>query len=125
MTTQEAIMTTQDVANRFNELAETNRWKEILNELYAPDAVSVEPAGAQGMQNAEGLPAIRKKGEMWEAMVQEVHGGWCSKPVVGGKYFSLAMGMDVTMKGGERSKMDEIALYEVRNGKIVKEQFFY
>ena len=35
------------------------------------------------------------------------------------------MGMDVTMKGAGRVKMDEIALYEVKDGKIVKEQFFY
>jgi hypothetical protein len=35
------------------------------------------------------------------------------------------MGMDVTMKGQGRSKMDEIAVYEVKDGKIVKEQFFY
>jgi hypothetical protein len=35
------------------------------------------------------------------------------------------MGMDETFKGMGRNKMDEIAVYEVRDGKIVKEQFFY
>jgi hypothetical protein len=35
------------------------------------------------------------------------------------------MGMDVTMKGQDRAKMDEIVVYEVKDGKIVKEQFFY
>jgi limonene-1,2-epoxide hydrolase len=35
------------------------------------------------------------------------------------------MGMDVTMKGPGRVQMDEIAVYEVKDGKIVKEQFFY
>jgi len=35
------------------------------------------------------------------------------------------MGMDCTYKGMGRQKMDEIALYEVKDGKIVKEQFFY
>jgi hypothetical protein len=35
------------------------------------------------------------------------------------------MGMDVTMKGMGRMKMDEVAVYEVKNGKIVKEQFFF
>ncbi len=52
-------------------------------------------------------------------------GGYCSEPVVGGNHFSVAMGMDVTMKGGERMQMDEIAVYEVKDGKIVKEQFFF
>jgi hypothetical protein len=57
-------------------------------------------------------------------MIEEVHGGYTNEPQVGGNYFACAMGIDVTMKGQPRSKMDEVALYEVRNGKIVKEQFF-
>jgi hypothetical protein len=32
--------------------------------------------------------------------------------------------MEVT-KGAGRVKMDEVAVYEVRDGKIVKEQFFF
>jgi hypothetical protein len=35
------------------------------------------------------------------------------------------MGMEVTMKGVGRIKMDEICVYKVEGGKIVKEQFFY
>jgi len=58
-------------------------------------------------------------------MVEEVHGGWVSEPIVAGNYISVAMGMDVTMKGQGRMNMDEIAVYEVKDGKIVKEQFFY
>ena len=54
-----------------------------------------------------------------------MHSGYCSEPVVGGTHFAVAMGMDVTMKGAGRLNMDEIAVYEVKNGKIVKEQFFF
>jgi ketosteroid isomerase-like protein len=77
------------------------------------------------MQTVKGIDAIKKKGEDWNQMVQEVHGGWSSEPLVAGNYISVAMGMDVTMKDGKRNKMDEIALYHVKDGKIVKEQFFY
>jgi hypothetical protein len=35
------------------------------------------------------------------------------------------MSFDATFKGGGRTKMDEICVYEVKDGKIVKEQFFY
>lgn len=128
MTTQEAVLTTQEVANRFSELAKENRWDLILDELYSNDAVSIEPAHAaasSGLPNAEGMPAIRKKGEDFNALIEEMHGGWCSEAVVGGNHFSVGMGMDVTMKGAGRMKMDEICVYEVQNGKIVKEQFFY
>ena len=127
MSTKEAVMTTQEVANRYNELAQEGKWDKVLEELYADNAVSIEPphAAAMGMGNAEGIEAIKKKGEAFNSMVEEMHGGYCSAPVVGGNYFSVAMGMDVTMKGMGRSKMDEIAVYEVKDGKIVKEQFFF
>lgn len=127
MSTKEAVMTTQEVANRFNELGQAGQWDKVVEELYADNAVSIEPphAAAMGMQNAEGLDAIKKKGEAFNSMIEEMHGGYCSPPVVGGNHFSVAMGLDVTMKGMGRSKMDEIAVYEVKDGKIVKEQFFF
>ena len=125
MSTLEAVMTTQEVANRFNELAQTGQWEQIHNELFADNAVSIEPPGSQGLPTVEGLSAIKEKGKRFSEMVEEMHGGYSTPPVVGGRFFSVAMGMDCTMKGMGRQKMDEIAVYEVKDGKIVKEQFFY
>lgn len=118
-------MTTQEVANRFHELAQSGAWEQIQNELFAENAKSVEPAHSPGLQTVEGMDAIREKGKKFGEMVEEMHGGYSNEPVVGGSHFALAMGMDVTMKGMGRMKMDEIAVYEVKDGKIVKEQFFY
>lgn len=127
MSTAEAVSATKDVALRFNELAVAGQFGQIQNELFAENAKSIEPDHAlkTGMTNADSLDEIRKKGEAWNAMVEEMHGGYSTEPVVAGNHFSVAMGMDVTMKGGPRMKMDEIAVYEVKDGKIVKEQFFY
>lgn len=118
-------MTTQEVANRFNELAQTNNWEAILKELYSEDAESIEPQGAVGLASVKGMPAILEKAQKFNESIEEIHGGWCSTPVVGGSYFSLSMGMDVTFKGMGRINMSEICLYKVVNGKIVSEQFFY
>lgn len=119
-------MTTQEIADRFYQLSQQNKYEAIQDELYANHAVSIEPphAAAQGFQNAEGLEGI-KKAEAFNNTVEEMHGGYASQPVVGGNFFSVAMGMDVTMKGAGRMNMDEIAVYEVQDGKIVKEQFFF
>ena len=125
MTTQEAVMTTKDVANRFNELAQTGQWQQIQDELFADNAVSIEPEHSQGMRSAEGMDAIRNKGKQFGEMLEEMHGGFSNEPQVAGNHFAVAMGMDVTMKGQGRMKMDEIAVYQVKDGKIVKEQFFY
>ena len=125
MATQEAVMTTNDMANRFNELAQTGNWQQIQDELFADNAVSIEPENSPGMRSVEGLEAIRAKGKQFEEMMEEMHGGYSNEPQVAGNHFAVAMGMDVTMKGQGRMKMDEIAVYQVKDGKIVKEQFFY
>ena len=125
MSTLEAVRTTQEVANRMNELFKQYKWNEVQEELFAEDAESIEPPHAQGLQTVKGLAAIKKKGEDFNNMVEEMHGGWVSEPLVGGNYISFAMGMDVTYKGMGRQKMEEIAIYEVKDGKFVKEQFFY
>lgn len=125
MTTQEAVMTTQEVANRFHELAQTGQWQQIQDELFSDDALSIEPEHSQGMKSVQGREAMKQKGQEFGEMVEEMHGGFCGEPQVAGNYFAVAMGMDCTMKGQGRVKMDEIALYEVKDGKIVKEQFFY
>ncbi len=120
-------MTTKEIADRFYQLTKENNWTGIQDELYAEDAQIIEPAqaAAQGLQNADGLKAIKQKGEMFHNMIEEMHSDYCTEPVIGSNFFSVAMGMDVTLKGAGRMKMDEIAVYEVKDGKIIKEQFFF
>ncbi|CAN5519035.1 hypothetical protein BH10BAC3_BH10BAC3_40060 [soil metagenome] len=118
-------MSINEIANRFNELAQTGQWDQIQDELFADNAVSIEPANSPGLQTVEGIEAIKQKGKHFGEMVEEMHGGYSNEPIVAGNHFSLAMGMDVTMKGMGRMKMDEIVVYEVKDGKITKEQFFY
>jgi hypothetical protein len=125
MTTAAAVRTTQDVANRMNELFKENKWSEVQDELYAWDAVSIEPEHAPGLQSVKGLEAIKEKGKQFSEMIEEMHGGWVSEPTVAGNFISFGMGMDVTMKGMGRIKMDEICVYEVKDGKVVKEHFFF
>ncbi len=124
MTTAAKTMTTREVADRFYELAEQGNFEQILTDLYDERAKSIEPANSP-WQNVDGLESIRAKGTQWQAMIHEMHGGYTNKPDVAGNYFVCTMGMDVTLKGQPRMKLDEVALYEVRNGKIVLEQFFF
>ena len=125
MSTLEAVRTTQEVANRLNELFKENKWEQAQDELFAENAVSIEPPGSKGLQSVEGLAAIKKKGEAFNEMVEEFHGAYVSEPIVGGTHIAFAMGIDATYKGMGRQNMEEIAVYEVKDGKVVKEQFFY
>jgi hypothetical protein len=120
---KENTITTQEVADRFKELAQLVN--TIHAELFDNEAESIEPEHSKGMQTVKSMEAYKQKGDMFNSMVEKMHGGYCKLPVVGGTHFSVAMGMDVTMKGMGRINMDEICIYEVKDGKIVKEQFFY
>ena len=99
MSTLEAVRTTQEVANRMNELFKQFKWDQVQEELFADDAESIEPAHAPGLQSVKGKDAIKKKGEQFNAMVEEFHGGWVGDPVVAGKHIAFAMGIDATYKG--------------------------
>lgn len=118
-------MTTQEVANRFYAMAQEGKWQEIQEELFSADARSIEPDDAEGLSSVQGIEKIKQKAREWDKMVQETHGGYCNEPQVAGKFFTCTMGADVTMAGQGRIMMDEVALYEVKEGKIVREQFFY
>ncbi|WP_157579263.1 SnoaL-like domain-containing protein [Spirosoma montaniterrae] len=43
------MMTTQQVADRYFEMAQQGELEKIQDELYAPDAVSIEPENASGL----------------------------------------------------------------------------
>ncbi len=117
-------MTTKEVAARFYELAQQGGYAQIQNELYGADVRSIE-ASEDFLPSVEGIEKVHEKDKMFAEMVEAMHGGYCGEPVAAGNFFSCAMGMDVTLKGQGRIQMDEIAVYEVRDGKIVLEQFFY
>jgi hypothetical protein len=119
------MKTTQEVANRFYELAQQGNWNTILDELFSEQARSIEPAHSSGLTSVNGLDKIREKAMQWESMIEQVHGGYCNQPQVAGNFFVCTMGVDLTMKGQPRSEMHEVALYEVHDGKIISEQFFY
>ena len=120
-------MNTEAIAKRLVELCREGKYEEAQRELYAEDAESIEPDGLPpgALGSVKGLAAIYEKGRQFSAMIEEVHGGSVSEPVVADNWFSVALAMDVTMKGRGRMNMSEICVYRVRDGKIVREQFFY
>ncbi|HEV8285573.1 MAG TPA: SnoaL-like domain-containing protein [Chitinophagaceae bacterium] len=126
MTTEtKAALMTQEVAARFNELAQQEKWFEIQDELFADNVRSIDPPNSPYFKYAEGKVHVRKKGEEFVKKVQEFHGAYTTHPVIGGNHFAVGRGMDVTVEGFGRIKIDELMLYEVKDGQIVLEQFFY
>jgi ketosteroid isomerase-like protein len=119
-------MSTVDVAQKLVSMCKERRDHEALNELFSPDAVSVEAMSLPNMpQEARGLDAIKAKGDWWRKN-NEVHSVGVEGPFPNGDRFAVRFTYDVTQKqSGQRIKMDEVALYTVKNDKIVREEFFY
>lgn len=118
-------MSTQEIANRLVELCRKGDMGAAQNELFADDARSIEAYGTPAFEKeTKGLPAIKQKAEKWFSMVQEMHGLTVSDPLVADNSFAVTMHMDVSMKEQGRMSMTELCVYEVKDGKIVSEQFY-
>lgn len=117
-------MNTQQVANRLVEMCRNGQNMEALEELYADNIVSREMPGMPG-EVTSGIKEVFAKSEQWLDNVQEFHKSEISDPQIAGNHFSCTMDMDVTFKDRGRQQMSEVCVYEVNDGKIVSEQFFY
>jgi hypothetical protein len=118
-------MSTKEIAGKLKKLCEKGDFEAAQRELFAKDAVSIEPMASAGFdKETHGLDAILKKGKKWEEMVSETHSMEVSEPMIAGNTFALTMHMDMTMKDRKREDMTELCVYNVKDGKIVSEQFF-
>ncbi|RAJ05157.1 hypothetical protein LX64_02311 [Chitinophaga skermanii] len=118
-------MTVAQIAARTAELCSRGEFETAQNELFADNAVSYEQHDSpQFSKETKGLAAIREKGKKWDSMVESVHACEATEPVVAGNTFAFKLRMDVTMKEHGRMDMDELCVYETKDGKIVAERFF-
>lgn len=118
-------MNTQEVAKKYVDYMRHGKGIQVLEELYADNIVSNEMPNWSGQVRTEGIKAVAAKNDEWMANVQDFHSSEISDPIVAGNHFTCKMGFDVTFKDRGRQQMEEVAVFQVNNGKIVSEQFFY
>jgi ketosteroid isomerase-like protein len=123
---QEEAMTLKEIADELVAGCREDRTRENLDKLYAADAVSVEPMDMGEGRETVGLAAIRGKHDWWDANF-EVPALTVEGPFLhGDDRFAVIFDMETVNKAsGERRKDREVGVYHVRNGKIVREEFFY
>lgn len=124
METLETMKTT-DIARRLVDYCRKGDWNGAHKELYSKDAVSIEPVATPAFEKeTRGLDAIKAKGKKYDAMIEKVHKITVSEPLVAGDSIAFVLGLDVTMKDTGRMDSPEICVYQVKDGKIVSEEFF-
>lgn len=122
---KETAYTIHEVATRFDVLAQQEKWFEIQDELFADNVTSADPLTSPYMGYAEGKANVRKKGEDFVAGITGAHKLQTGKPIVAGNHFAVTRIMDIDTKNFGRVHMNQIMMYEVKDGKIISEQFFY
>lgn len=119
-------MSTMDIAKKLVELCRQGKNAEARDTLYSPEIVSVE-AGAPpgGQRESVGIEAVRAKSAWW-ADNNVIHSANITGPWPHDDRFIVGFQYEVTYKPtGQRLKLDEVGLYWVRDGKIVREEYFY
>ena len=124
--TAKAPASTATVAQELVELCRKGRNLDAVNQFYSPRIVSIESSGSPEMPaEMSGIDAIRGKHQWWEAN-NDVHSMEVNGPYVGEDQFAVRFTFDSTFKPtGQRRSLTEMALYTVKDGKIVREEFFY
>ncbi|TNE64425.1 MAG: nuclear transport factor 2 family protein [Bacteroidetes bacterium] len=117
-------MSTTEIAQRLVELCRNGQYADAYAELFAPDFKSIEPVHA-AMPAVVGVEGIQRRAALFHETIKEVHSGYFNDPQIAGRFFSMALGFEATYTDGTRRNFDEIGVYEVKDGKIVKEQFFF
>jgi hypothetical protein len=119
-------MSVKDIASHMINLLKAGHHMEASQRFHADDVVSVEAMAGPGMDTAtHGKAAVAKKSEDFMA-AHEVKNTTIDGPFINGDQFALVMTSDLIQKAsGQTMTMSEIALYTVRNDKVVEERFLY
>ncbi|MEM8633099.1 MAG: nuclear transport factor 2 family protein [Pseudomonadota bacterium] len=119
-------MTLNEIAAELVAGCRENRARANLDVLYAPDAVSVEAMDMGDGRETKGTEGIKGKHDWWDGAFEVLEGEISDPYPHGDDKFAVRFSMKAKNKQtGEVSDMDEIALYHVKDGKIVREEFFY
>lgn len=91
--------------------------------VWSPAIESIEGVGMN--MGWRGVKAVEAKNAEW-MKTHVLHGGRAEGPYVGSSGFSVKMTIDIEdTTNGKRVTMQEIGVYTVKNGKIIREEFMY
>jgi hypothetical protein len=122
-------MNSKQIGEKLVGLCSKGKNMDAIESLYSKDVVSLEAMSSPDMPaEMRGIDKIKGKNQWWYEN-NEVHGAKIEGPFPNGDRFAVKFHYDITPKAGprkgQRHQMDEVGLYTVKDGKIVKEEFFY
>ena len=124
-------MDTKEVGKKLVEYCRNGLNLDAISSLYSKDIVSVEamasPSGAFP-QEVRGMEKVVEKNRWWYEN-NEIHHASAEGPFPHKDRFAVIFHYETSAKSGplkgKRLKFDEVAIFTVKDGKIVREEFFY
>ncbi len=113
-------MSTKETAGRLIELCAKGKFLEAQHELYDANIISIETDG----NKTQGSSSMNAKERHFLDSIEKINSINFSEPLISGNFFSLILKMEVDFKNGVHQSIEEICVYQVKNGKIIFEQFF-
>lgn len=103
-----------------NDMIRQGKALEAFEKFYAEDVVMME-----NDQAFEGKDVNRKREQEFFGNIAEVHGAGITAAAVQGHTSFCEQFFDATFKDGKRMKLEEVAVRTWRDGKVVRERFYY
>jgi hypothetical protein len=120
-------MTTLEIANKIVENCTNGKFSENYKNFYAEDAIAYEPEGNafQLERELKGHKKIVSRANAFHAIIEKLLSRTVSAPLVAGDYFTFRLCQEFELKNIGYFKLDELCLFQVKDGKITKEEYFY
>jgi hypothetical protein len=120
---------TMEVGKKLVEYCKNHLNLDAIASLYDKNIVSVEAISTpESPAEVRGVDEVVAKNKWWYEN-NEVHHTQADGPFPNGDRFAVIFRYETTPKAGpragKRGHFEEVALYTVKNGKIVREEFFY
>ena len=122
-------MDTKEVGKKLVEYCRNGLNLDAIASLYSPDVISVEAVDdGKSPQEVRGIAKVVEKNKQWYE-ANEVHHATAEGPFPHKDRFAVIFHYSTTPRSGpwqgKKIEFEEIAVFTVKDGKIVKEEFFY
>ncbi|NDY96893.1 SnoaL-like domain-containing protein [Wenzhouxiangella limi] len=121
----EHLPTTAEVAANFTELLLAGDYRAAGEKYWAEDVVSIEPYPQADDSDCvyRGIEAVRARNLHWFS-THAIEDLSVDGPFVTGDHFALFADM-LIFHAGQRTPHSQIAVFAVRDGKIIEERYFH
>ena len=119
-------MKIQEIAKKLHAYVASGEYDKAYDELFDQDAVAIEPQlTAINFGKVSGIKAIKQKVTALGENISELISREMSEPIVTETHIAFTNVVLAKNKNNEEFGLSEICLYEVKEGKIISEQFIY